>query len=162
MFFRGSSPLTRGARIEPLQVRDAGRIIPAHAGSTIRADFKAPIGADHPRSRGEHLLALSGSLVQCGSSPLTRGAPGTRCVSEGEPGIIPAHAGSTMAQRLFDAWQGDHPRSRGEHVDRPWDPCPHRGSSPLTRGAPRLVVFLGFGFGIIPAHAGSTSQASAS
>ena len=50
----GSSPHTRGARSR--RPRDAGcsRIIPAYAGSTIRAKAYDPNRRDHPRIRGEH------------------------------------------------------------------------------------------------------------
>ena len=70
----GSSPLTRGARELVGVGRLRGRIIPAHAGSTDeQKDSDAEIW-DHPRSRGEHLLALAQEGRNPGSSPLTRGA----------------------------------------------------------------------------------------
>ena len=52
----------------------AGRLIPAHAGST---SFSLPfpdILSAHPRSRGEHLIGSVLVLLLTGSSPLTRGA----------------------------------------------------------------------------------------
>ena len=52
---KGSSPLTRGARMSrnaELRVRG---LIPAHAGSTSRLLSDAESTPAHPRSRGEHL-----------------------------------------------------------------------------------------------------------
>ena len=91
-----------------------------------------------------------------GSSPLTRGAPVVRTTSASATRIIPAHAGSTPRSRSCVASRRDHPRSRGEHApSAPLITC-GQGSSPLTRGAP-LVVLAGFRrLRIIPAHAGST------
>ena len=94
-----------------------------------------------------------------GSSPLTRGAPVVRTTSASATRIIPAHAGSTPRSRSCVASRRDHPRSRGEHApSAPLITC-GQGSSPLTRGAP-LVVLAGFRrLRIIPAHAGSTMLA---
>ena len=49
-----------------------------------------------------------------------------------------------------------HPRSRGEHKTRASPPALPRGSSPLTRGAPRRRRLDRQYPGLIPAHAGST------
>ena len=49
--------------------------------------------------------------------------------------LIPAHAGSTLGDRLDDAPKAAHPRSRGEHDERLAAPDTREGSSPLTRGA---------------------------
>ena len=77
---------------------------------------RALIG-DHPRIRGEHEDALAAQL--------------------GQEWIIPAYAGSTLAQLGERGCEGDHPRIRGEHLAR--GPVASRpvGSSPHTRGAPR-------------------------
>ena len=68
----------------------------------------------HPRSRGEHRIALNLATLAAGSSPLARG---TRL-----------HAG-----RLAALWVA-HPRSRGEHSLTPVRDMPLLGSSPLARG----------------------------
>ena len=52
----GSSPHTRGAQTRPTQESHRPRIIPAYAGSTLRAASAASAGVDHPRIRGEHPL----------------------------------------------------------------------------------------------------------
>ena len=52
--YAGSSPHTRGARVQVRVLRVAGGIIPAYAGSTIRGvEALLPL-EDHPRIRGEH------------------------------------------------------------------------------------------------------------
>ncbi len=113
----------------------------------------------HPRSRGEHTTATSGNRGGKGSSPLTRGAPAAVHPSQPAPGLIPAHAGSTMRTSTVSPTRWAHPRSRGEHT-LPAVTAPRTlGSSPLTRGA-RHNPYLGRGWiGLIPAHAGSTSRA---
>ena len=74
MLDQGSSPLTRGALGgEELRYLLAG-LIPAHAGSTSWAAYSFRAGGAHPRSRGEHEVAVFASAGFRGSSPLTRGA----------------------------------------------------------------------------------------
>ena len=75
-----------------------------------------------------------------------------------QPGIIPAHAGSTFLRSEVGLGDGDHPRSRGEHAAARWVFDGEWGSSPLTRGARVLPEPLEDVRGIIPAHAGSTSR----
>ena len=48
----GSSPLARGLRDIPHEIRQGGRIIPARAGFTHRYGDPARWAEDHPRSRG--------------------------------------------------------------------------------------------------------------
>ena len=55
----GSSPLTRGARLVSRTSNLSGRIIPAHAGSTVGIPSTRICLRDHPRSRGEHLAAYA-------------------------------------------------------------------------------------------------------
>ncbi len=152
----GSSPLTRGALASAWVANQTCRIIPAHAGSTIRSFGQRQTITDHPRSRGEHDDDGEGPLVCGGSSPLTRGALWVGEITHWVLRIIPAHAGSTLASTLPMALLTDHPRSRGEHrrlrVVRRLPP----GSSPLTRGAPASARLLRLSARIIPAHAGST------
>mgnify|MGYP000480950221 CR=1 FL=1 len=91
----GSSPHTRGARVQMRILRIAGGIIPAYAGST--RGFGVPGAFDR------------------GSSPHTRGARVQVWILQIARGIIPAYAGSTPGTpgRRFRRW--DHPRIRGEH-----------------------------------------------
>ena len=105
-----------------------------------------------------------------------RGAPYQAPVKNGHLRIIPADAGSTSYATHLQRKTGDHPRGCGEHLTGPITVSMPNGSSPRMRGArtaepmrpsprriiPRmrgahwLEVIFGFGFGIIPADAGST------
>ena len=114
------------------------------------------ISRDHPRSRGEHFAIVQFFQPVIGSSPLTRGARLYLILLTKQPGIIPAHAGSTWGEWNNYLCQKDHPRSRGEHIKFPFHNRIHKGSSPLTRGARSTVGGTDANPGIIPAHAGST------
>ena len=96
----GSSPLTRGKHALTAIVPRGTRLIPAHAGKTIRAvQLSCSVGA-HPRSRGENALKAWFALTPGGSSPLTRGK---RALSTKDVlcfGLIPAHAGKTPSRVL--------------------------------------------------------------
>ena len=91
-----------------------------------------------------------------GSSPHTRGARGIAAVVGGPEGIIPAYAGSTVIVEFAAAFHSDHPRIRGEHVDREEAGLYRDGSSPHTRGAPDPAARPDTPRRIIPAYAGST------
>ena len=95
-----------------------------------------------------------------GSSPLTRGKLRERVFHVVKPGLIPAHAGKTshMASKHPSTWA--HPRSRGENLLNAPPRPDSIGSSPLTRGKPSGGAVLHGGAGLIPAHAGKTSNAS--
>ena len=56
---QGSSPLTRGKRLDQLQGALWPRLIPAHAGKTHRQHTAWPASTAHPRSRGKNLLIHS-------------------------------------------------------------------------------------------------------
>ncbi len=159
--YLGSSPLTRGAPVIITSAHPYTRIIPAHAGSTFSRTSTTPNVPDHPRSRGEHLLSFISHLHNTGSSPLTRGARVQWRRSCHPSGIIPAHAGSTRWQSSTRSPQPDHPRSRGEHRLAWWWFRCQWGSSPLTRGARYRHQADIMGWGIIPAHAGSTLTGTA-
>ena len=153
----GSSPHTRGARRRSSDRSVRPRIIPAYAGSTGPGVFDPPRGRDHPRIRGEHASISRISQHSPGSSPHTRGAlpdaPGALALD----GIIPAYAGSTASFVSSSGNFQDHPRIRGEHVDRSLLLAHGAGSSPHTRGAQVARVLAVVVGGIIPAYAGSTS-----
>ena len=69
----GSSPLARGTPETATATAPVAGLIPARAGNTGAAEStKTPTPA-HPRSRGEHALALPMTAVSSGSSPLARG-----------------------------------------------------------------------------------------
>ena len=92
------------------------------------------MSAAHPRSRGENDLPLIRETHETGSSPLTRGKPDERRGHGLWVGLIPAHAGKTMARRSHPSSKPAHPRSRGENEIFLPAVISASGSSPLTRG----------------------------
>ena len=135
--FDGSSPHTRGARVQHQPVKAQPRIIPAYAGSTRATAriWRAP--RDHPRIRGEHGGGWAWLTIGGGDHPRIRGEH-RKCAVTMAPntGSSPHTRGAlrVAARRCFLRW--DHPRIRGEH--------PHAREEQAA--APR----------IIPAYAGST------
>ena len=135
-------------------------ITPARAGSTQWAFLPFMLGADHPRSRGEHPDSTNFENSTAGSPPLARGARRFLACSRLRPRITPARAGSTAPLLRRCLGDADHPRSRGEHGAGLYS-CPHGlGSPPLARGAPQSTTAAVVGDGITPARAGSTVQGS--
>ena len=153
---RGSSPHTRGAHPPPSTRYPSWRIIPAYAGSTIRAVAPGTVGQDHPRIRGEHVLLQGDRGAGGGSSPHTRGARFRPSRAHRSVRIIPAYAGSTISDTTRRAISRDHPRIRGEHLNSGAAHRVAQGSSPHTRGARRRPSWRRRRTGIIPAYAGST------
>ena len=153
---RGSSPLTRGKRLEAAVVLLVLRLIPAHAGKTRGAcPCRGSVRA-HPRSRGENKKVPLGASGQAGSSPLTRGKQANHHGRQAQRRLIPAHAGKTPWTASLSISPPAHPRSRGEN--RAKAPCASAvcGSSPLTRGKPKAGRPAAALSGLIPAHAGKT------
>ena len=152
----GSSPLTRGKHTRAVQVVDHQRLIPAHAGKTLRRQRGRFRARAHPRSRGENLRSRRRKWTILGSSPLTRGKRVGGVERGGNMGLIPAHAGKTVEPGRRIRQLGAHPRSRGENAAAGAVAGRRGGSSPLTRGKqlPRQCDDLHQG--LIPAHAGKT------
>ena len=69
----GSSPLTRGKRLNHVEPLPVIGLIPAHAGKTPSTTSPRAAGRAHPRSRGENPGASRRQFRPVGSSPLTRG-----------------------------------------------------------------------------------------
>ena len=156
---RGSSPRMRGARRAAPTRRHGTGIIPADAGSTGDPCCRRMHSQDHPRGCGEHmvwaLLMFSGS----GSSPRMRGAPGSDRHQDMTDGIIPADAGSTDDKLNQQKCRRDHPRGCGEHALQGRPGLEGRGSSPRMRGALGEPHGRRLARRIIPADAGSTTNA---
>ena len=156
----GSSPLTRGKHSCPPRSQSTARLIPAHAGKTLRQTMEAQLNAAHPRSRGENTASALVAALNSGSSPLTRGKPNVRPGERGCGRLIPAHAGKTGPLRYCCSGLPAHPRSRGEnYVLGCYDRGAH-GSSPLTRGKPHHRRQSARHRRLIPAHAGKTGLQS--
>ena len=73
-------------------------------------------------------------------------------------GIIPAHAGNTLAFLFEDVYDGDHPRACGEHAAIVESAVKDKGSSPRMRGTHKIPWCITGQKGIIPAHAGNTED----
>ena len=113
--YQGSSPRMRGSRSSKRSFPSPPGIIPAHAGLTKEKSEKVLDRGDHPRACGAHHgLATVVAIVQ-GSSPRMRGSRGGRRRTRRGLGIIPAHAGLTVADDVFDKSHRDHPRACGAH-----------------------------------------------
>ena len=91
-----------------------------------------------------------------GSSPLTRGKQSRKASLNPTDRLIPAHAGKTWLMALFSCQTRAHPRSRGENGRPIASHARNTGSSPLTRGKPKLRVDRVTDARLIPAHAGKT------
>ena len=155
----GSSPLTRGKPASDPLITAFSGLIPAHAGKTHRRR-RRPLGVwAHPRSRGENEAPPPPSVSPRGSSPLTRGKLHGIRDPLASPGLIPAHAGKTSGPRSRPVALRAHPRSRGENVDDLSDGLGFGGSSPLTRGKHIDTCVDFIRSGLIPAHAGKTTDA---
>ena len=152
----GSSPLTRGKQAAEICFQLLKGLIPAHAGKTCPPRSGVCWGRAHPRSRGENLATTDLTEFQMGSSPLTRGKqPPPTWIHDGG-GLIPAHAGQTIAMTVSRRPPPAHPRSRGENAASSWGWPRPPGSSPLTRGKRRVRGLRVPRGGLIPAHAGKT------
>ncbi|EJU32202.1 hypothetical protein HMPREF1155_1419 [Slackia sp. CM382] len=156
--YLGSSPRMRGAPHGNAARQHQDGIIPAHAGSTPALRGRDHRVRDHPRACGEHSTDGLATRTLMGSSPRMRGAPIVGHSRICDPGIIPAHAGSTPFSDSHRSIRRDHPRACGEHHAVHDFHAIDTGSSPRMRGA-RAPYFLDTpATGIIPAHAGSTEK----
>ena len=153
---RGSSPLTRG-KLHLIDVLNTDqRLIPAHAGKTMRLSQQGLITRAHPRSRGENFKHGIEAPLDLGSSPLTRGKRRRRAGGRHPLRLIPAHAGKTGMVLLGETVIQAHPRSRGENgLSKPRQRA-DLGSSPLTRGKRCVNSGYSVPLRLIPAHAGKT------
>ena len=93
-----------------------------------------------------------------GSSPLTRGKLDGHVAHLDGDRLIPAHAGKTSCACRAAAARAAHPRSRGENMSVKVSSWVWGGSSPLTRGKRASATAARDRAGLIPAHAGKTSQ----
>ena len=153
----GSSPLTRGKLLQLQSCQNHERLIPAHAGKTMRSSIVSVTSGAHPRSRGENWHTVHVRYLILGSSPLTRGKPIYTTSAENSDRLIPAHAGKTWfpCRRRSIRWA--HPRSRGENNAARWTASCVTGSSPLTRGKLPNLTIPSLTNRLIPAHAGKTA-----
>ena len=158
---RGSSPLTRGKRNREQGTGRLTRLIPTHAGKTCAWRKREWTCWAHPHSRGENPGAHLLQALPGGSSPLTRGKQ--RRIVEGVTAnrLIPTHAGKTRYRTQRPARSRAHPHSRGENSEVSAGHAARAGSSPFTRGKRRRYRIRGPDSGLIPAHAGKTTNRGA-
>jgi len=152
----GSSPRTRGTLCRACRLGADGRFIPAYAGNSLARARRSRRQTVHPRVRGELAAVPFGVLLPDGSSPRTRGtrerARWPRCPNR----FIPAYAGNSTRCLAPSPAMAVHPRVRGELSIRTsyWRSNP--GSSPRTRGTPRLDQRERERLRFIPAYAGNS------
>ena len=152
----GSSPLTRGTRMQKLAVWLALRFIPAYAGNSYSFEQTHSRGAVHPRLRGELLHKPYNEGRFLGSSPLTRGTPKALANDICVVRFIPAYAGNSVNEHNNILIEAVHPRLRGELTVKLETTKNVVGSSPLTRGTHALTYMISSGYRFIPAYAGNS------
>ncbi len=153
----GPSPRARGAHRCDRRTLAGSGTIPAGAGSTGRRAGHGCRCRDHPRGRGEHVPSGVGVRGIRGPSPRARGALQAAEGPPGDPGTIPAGAGSTRWPCRSWSSSRDHPRGRGEHAHLRRKAGEDLGPSPRARGALDPALSDGPQLGTIPAGAGGTS-----
>ena len=111
----------------------------------------------HPRRCGDHIVPDGPVCRTVGSSPQVRGplraVKTIRLINR----LIPAGAGTTVANVGGATVEGAHPRGCGDHIPTAHTCRQRRGSSPQVRG-PRLGQVFAILFPrLIPAGAGTTT-----
>ena len=150
----GSPPHTRGKGPTPRAASLAAGITPAHAGKSDAVLRVERCLGDHPRTRGEKAAGGTGSPLETGSPPHTRGKVNKRLDLLKHKGITPARAGKSDAVGRSPSAEGDHPRTRGEKAVCAVIPSGIIGSPPRMRGKAEGGRLCAAGAGITPAHAG--------
>ena len=136
----------------------SSRIIPAHAGQTLRCCCRRCDIPDHPRACGANNPDCDRVVQDAGSSPRMRGKHfhEVRVFDLGR--IIPAHAGQTGFWVNTSMSPPDHPRACGANSASDWVEAWRTGSSPRMRGKRLIEVMKEGDDRIIPAHAGQTTE----
>ena len=154
----GSPPLARGTHFNLKLDSLACRLTPARAGNTW-APFAAGItAAAHPRSRGEHTVALREIIAEHGSPPLARGTLFAPFRASAGGRLTPARAGNTLRECPGRRESSAHPRSRGEHSSSAAVGVVLRGSPPLARGTQNHRLRCTARRRLTPARAGNTTN----
>ena len=154
----GSSPRMRGKQRHQIGNTGTVRIIPAHAGQTIRFIIDWTSLTDHPRACGANSCPVIVCRFCCGSSPRMRGKRhgSVRVYVDGR--IIPAHAGQTSRAPSVSPSYSDHPRACGANQCLEQFGLVRFGSSPRMRGKCAANPVEHAAHRIIPAHAGQTAM----
>ena len=155
----GSSPRTRGTRHRVHARNLHHRFIPADAGNADIAFLFCCARPVHPRGRGEREGEAVSSAFTAGSSPRTRGTLLGESFLVTKYRFIPADAGNALRSALTTSMATVHPRGRGERLSTASCATPRTGSSPRTRGTPRLPRRSARKSRFIPADAGNAPLA---
>ena len=75
-YLAGTSPHTRGKRVDQAHSTSPRRNIPAYAGKTLIQRLSISLVEEHPRIRGENAWVSANMKLKIGTSPHTRGKPG--------------------------------------------------------------------------------------
>ena len=154
----GSSPRMRGKRGGAPIGAGCRRIIPAHAGQTVRYAVHTRKPPDHPRACGANWVKWVVGVLVFGSSPRMRGKRLLQGVLVVIGRIIPAHAGQTTRPNGRGSHAPDHPRACGANLLLRKGAEFSPGSSPRMRGKPAVHPLAQGASRIIPAHAGQTTH----
>ena len=138
----GSPPLARGIRFKIILFTNSNRITPACAGNTLSGASGGAAYKDHPRLRGEYVLATVEIIEAEGSPPLARGIHSTIFAKFPVLRITPACAGNTAAKKGRLGKAQDHPRLRGEYSLSITLIPRSKGSPPLARGILYFVKII--------------------
>ena len=154
--FTGSPPLTRELHLYITKYLLKDRITPAYAGTTVTVFVSTVMLEDHPRLRGNYLVAIFLSAMLAGSPPLTRELLSTNLPISSSSRITPAYAGTTYLPRYYQQSDKDHPSLRGNYSQLETSSVTRLGSPPLTRELLINNRKYSRWFGITPAYAGTT------
>ena len=153
----GSSPRARGTASAAHAQTRLRRFIPASAGNGVECDQRTPLGAVHPRERGDRRLSQRRKPARGGSSPRARGTA-CACVHIcARVRFIPASAGNGRSRRPGWPARPVHPRERGERAGDGGCGAEKDGSSPRARGTAQERAPVAPGVRFIPASAGNGS-----
>ena len=152
----GSSPRMRGKPSCIGRRNEHAGLIPAHAGKTRVLRVTAISVPAHPRACGENMPCTPPLASVKGSSPRMRGKPIPQIAGAIGQGLIPAHAGKTLAPAVKRVAPVAHPRACGENEAGDEKGSTFDGSSPRMRGKHLLCFCHWSGLRLIPAHAGKT------
>ena len=179
-FSQPEHPRIRGENFCPCtEVGKERRNIPAYAGKTPPFSNHSMQAAEHPRIRGENRRRTASFSPPYGTSPHTRGKPvptppNRQCASGTSPHTrgkrrfmvdrlrgrrnIPAYAGKTWCRGGGKIVDKEHPRIRGENLQRRYHHDSNEGTSPHTRGKPAGAGSACSWMRNIPAYAGKTND----
>jgi len=154
----GSSPRTRGTRLNSGCPRGSRRFIPAYTGNSRPGSTSRPARTVHPRVHGELQLLPAVVDDSLGSSPRTRGTHQRRPDRGHDLRFIPAYTGNSDYASQLEQHLPVHPRVHGELVMSTRDEPPVCGSSPRTRGTRHLPDVAVLALRFIPAYTGNSRQ----